>query len=56
MIDPGFDGSDEDELLFPMPQPRRPKLIRERVNYYEMLNYDQFLMRFRLKKETVDIL
>ncbi|KAG5876813.1 hypothetical protein JTB14_014143 [Gonioctena quinquepunctata] len=56
MIDPGFDGSDEDELFFPMPQPRRPKLIRERVNYYEMLNDDQFFMIFRLKTETIDIL
>jgi hypothetical protein len=32
---------------------RRPKLVRERINHFEMWDHDEFVDRFRLSPQTV---
>lgn len=39
--------------LPPLYQPRRPKLIRDRIDYVNILSDNQFFSRFRLTKVTV---
>lgn len=33
---------------------RNEKIFRKRKNYFELFNEDEFLKRFRLKKQTVE--
>lgn len=45
--------SSEDEEILLL---RRPKVYRERVNYYDSLNVTEFKERFRLNKQSVQVL
>ncbi|KAK7601909.1 hypothetical protein V9T40_009350 [Parthenolecanium corni] len=49
------DSSSEEELIelaMIVACPRRAKIIRKRVNYYEKWRGDEFIARFRMSKET----
>ena len=46
--------SDDDEMFYPVQ--RRPRVFRERVNYFETMDDLDFLTRFRLRKMTVETL
>ena len=46
--------SDDDEMFYTVQ--RRPRVFRERVNYFETMDDLDFLTRFRLRKMTVQTL
>lgn len=45
--------SSEDEEILLI---RRPKVYKERINYYDSLNVTEFRERFRLSKQSVQVL
>lgn len=45
--------SSDDEDMPHQYQPRRQKLIRDRIDYFNILTEEQFFARFRLQKLTV---
>ena len=48
------DSSDfENEIVTLNQLVRRKKIFHQRINYFEIYNEEEFLKRFRLKKQTV---
>lgn len=48
-----FSSSDEEDEVAGQYQPRRERLVRDRIDFFNVLSENQFFARFRLRKLTV---